>query len=89
MGPASVIRVQRADRPVVGHCGRRVLSQLGPLCACLEQPLIRIQVDGHGLFYECLFMQREQLEFTKTGEGLWAESRGVICKTGTDFEARF
>ena len=29
------------------------------------------------------------MEFTKTGEGLWAESRGVICKTGTDFEARF
>ena len=29
------------------------------------------------------------LEFTKTGEGLWAESLGVICKTGTDFEARF
>jgi hypothetical protein len=29
------------------------------------------------------------LEFTKTGEGLWAESPGVICKTGADFEARF
>ena len=29
------------------------------------------------------------LEFTKTGEGLWAESLSVICKTGTDFEARF
>jgi hypothetical protein len=29
------------------------------------------------------------LEFTKTGEGLWAESLGIICKTGTDFEARF
>jgi hypothetical protein len=29
------------------------------------------------------------LEFTKTGEGLWAASSGVICKTGTDFEARF
>ncbi len=29
------------------------------------------------------------LTFNKTGEGLWAESLGVICKTGTDFEARF
>jgi hypothetical protein len=29
------------------------------------------------------------LEFIKTGEGLWAESPGIICKTGTDFEARF
>ena len=29
------------------------------------------------------------LEFTKTGEGLWAESPGVVCKTGTDFEVRF
>ncbi len=29
------------------------------------------------------------LGFTKTGEGLWAESFGVICKSGSDFEARF
>lgn len=29
------------------------------------------------------------LKFTKTGEGLWAESRGIICKTGPDIEARF
>ncbi len=29
------------------------------------------------------------LEFMKTREGLWAESGGVMCKSGTDFEARF
>jgi hypothetical protein len=29
------------------------------------------------------------LEFIKTNEGLWAESAGVICKTGTDLETRF
>lgn len=29
------------------------------------------------------------LEFIKTREGLWAESAGVICKTGTDIETRF
>jgi hypothetical protein len=29
------------------------------------------------------------LEFIKTREGLWAESAGVICKTGTDLETRF
>ncbi len=29
------------------------------------------------------------LGFTKTGEGLWAESFGVICKSGFDFEAQF
>jgi hypothetical protein len=29
------------------------------------------------------------LAFTKTGEGLWAESPGEICTSGTDFEARF
>lgn len=29
------------------------------------------------------------LEFIKTGEGLWAESAGVICKTGTTLETRF
>ncbi|MGZ8982473.1 MAG: hypothetical protein ACXW11_00795 [Methylotenera sp.] len=29
------------------------------------------------------------LEFIKTREGLWAESSGVICKTGTALEARF
>lgn len=29
------------------------------------------------------------LEFIKTREGVWAESAGIICKTGTDFETRF
>ncbi len=29
------------------------------------------------------------LGFTKTGEGLWAQSTGVICKSGAVFEARF
>lgn len=29
------------------------------------------------------------LEFIKTREGLWAESAGVICKTGTDTETQF
>ncbi|NMM26587.1 MAG: hypothetical protein HHJ12_04665 [Glaciimonas sp.] len=29
------------------------------------------------------------LEFVKTREGLWAESVGVICKTGADLEIRF
>lgn len=29
------------------------------------------------------------LEFIKTSEGLWAESTGVICKTGTRLETRF
>ena len=28
------------------------------------------------------------LEFMKTGEGLWAEISGVICKSGVDLEAR-
>jgi hypothetical protein len=29
------------------------------------------------------------LEFMKTGEGLWAESACVVCRKGTDLEARF
>lgn len=29
------------------------------------------------------------LGFTKTGEGLWAESSSVICGSGGNFEARF
>lgn len=29
------------------------------------------------------------LEFMKTREGLWAESAGVICKTGEDLEFQF
>jgi len=29
------------------------------------------------------------LEFTKTREGLWAESTGIICKAGTNLEVRF
>jgi len=28
------------------------------------------------------------LEFVKTGEGLWAEITGVLCKSGPDLEAR-
>ncbi|GAA5179094.1 hypothetical protein GCM10025771_20200 [Niveibacterium umoris] len=28
------------------------------------------------------------LEFMKTGESLWAEGAGVICRSGTDLEAR-
>jgi len=28
------------------------------------------------------------LEFIKTGEGLWAEISGAICKTGVDLELR-
>ena len=29
------------------------------------------------------------LEFTKTREGLWAESSGIICKNGEDLEFQF
>lgn len=29
------------------------------------------------------------LLFTKTGEGLWAESTGALCQTGADLEIRF
>jgi hypothetical protein len=29
------------------------------------------------------------LEFIKTGEGLWAEGTGAVCRTGTDFEISF
>ena len=28
------------------------------------------------------------IEFVKTGEGLWAEAVGSICKTGNEFQAR-
>lgn len=44
------------------------------------KPLVMSVVENNGFLF---------LEFTKTGEGLWAASRGVICRTGTDFEARF
>jgi hypothetical protein len=44
------------------------------------KPLVMSIVENNGSLF---------LEFTKTGEGLWAESLGIICKTGTDFEARF
>lgn len=29
------------------------------------------------------------VEFIKTGQGLWAQSAGVICKSGADMEIRF
>ncbi len=44
------------------------------------KPLVMSIVEGNGSLL---------LGFTKTGEGLWAESSGVICKSGTDLEARF
>jgi hypothetical protein len=44
------------------------------------KPLVMSFAENNG----SLFM-----EFTKTGEGLWAESHCVVCKTGTNYEARF
>lgn len=44
------------------------------------KPLVMSIIEKNGSLF---------LEFTKTGEGLWAASSGVICKTGADFEARF
>jgi hypothetical protein len=69
----------------VGELGVMLGSQIFPLKweeTSMDdgKPLVMSIVESKG----SLFM-----EFTKTGEGLWAESRGVICKTGTDFEARF
>jgi len=29
------------------------------------------------------------LQFVKTGEGLWAESAGAVCRAGADLEASF
>jgi hypothetical protein len=29
------------------------------------------------------------LEFIKTGQGLWAQSEGVVCLAGSDFDIRF
>jgi hypothetical protein len=29
------------------------------------------------------------LEFFKTGQGLWAQTAGVICRAGNDYEIRF
>ncbi|MHB1215936.1 MAG: hypothetical protein ACYCY9_13225 [Thiobacillus sp.] len=45
-----------------------------------RKPLVMSIVENAGLL---------SLEFVKTGEGLWAKSPGVICKTGAGFEARF
>ncbi|MDO9008517.1 MAG: hypothetical protein Q8K57_15440 [Thiobacillus sp.] len=69
----------------VGELGLMLGNQIFPLKweeTTMDdgKPLVMSIVENNG----SLFM-----EFTKTGEGLWAESRGVICKTGTDFEARF
>ena len=44
------------------------------------KPLVMSIAEHKGFLY---------LEFIKTGEGLWAASLGVICKTGADYEARF
>jgi len=44
------------------------------------KPLVMSIVESNGKLF---------LGFTKTGQGLWAESSGVICRRGSDFEARF
>ena len=44
------------------------------------KPLLVSIADGHGAL---------ALEFVKTGEGLWAEGKGAVCRNGTDFEIRF
>ncbi|MBK8070262.1 MAG: hypothetical protein IPK27_22430 [Rhodanobacteraceae bacterium] len=44
------------------------------------KPLLMSIVQGNGAL---------MLGFTKTGEGLWAESAGVVCRSGSTFEARF
>jgi hypothetical protein len=44
------------------------------------KPLVMSIVEHNGSLY---------MAFTKTGEGLWAASLGVICKSGADYEARF
>ncbi len=44
------------------------------------KPLVVSIVENNGSLF---------LEFIKTREGLWAESPGVICKTGADLEAQF
>ncbi len=44
------------------------------------KPLVMSIVENNGSL---------SLEFIKTGEGLWAKSPGIICKTGDGFEALF
>ena len=44
------------------------------------KPLVVNIAENRGALY---------LEFTKTSEGLWAESSGVLCKTATGLETRF
>lgn len=39
-GPSAADEKRRPERQVVGHCGQRVLGQLGPLCG-FEPSLIR------------------------------------------------
>ncbi len=44
------------------------------------KPLVVSIIENNGSLF---------LKFTKTREGLWAESSGVICKTGKNLETRF
>jgi hypothetical protein len=44
------------------------------------RPLVMSIAEGDGVL---------MLGFTKTGEGLWAQSSGVVCKTETGLEAKF
>lgn len=43
------------------------------------KPLVFSLVERQGVLY---------LEFIKTGEGLWAEGAGIVCRDGTEVVAR-
>jgi len=69
------------------------LSELRLLLEDSDFPLVWEETtmdDGKPLLVTILEKEGSlQLEFIKTGQGLWAQSAGVICRSGHDFETRF
>ena len=80
------------EAPASQACAATV-SELGTLLGVQALPLKWKETtmdDGKPLVLSIVESNGSlSLEFTKTEEGLWAESPVVVCKSGTGFEARF
>lgn len=82
------INVQAHDRP---GCA----SSLGELRTLVADPLfsrrwVEVSMDDGKPMVVSIIERNGKLllEFIKTGEGMWAEISGVVCKSGVGFEVR-
>jgi hypothetical protein len=88
----SLLLIQSGQAHATPACAAN-LSELRLLLGATNFPLTWEETsmdDGKPLLVTILEKEGSLwLEFIKTREGLWAQSAGVICRAGQDFETRF